>query len=220
LLTLAGFGGHPPVEGPFLETMRTAIADYVRHKKLDKPILVGHSLGGFLVFLLGATEPDLVGPLVAMDTAPCPPAMIHDQITAEELKDGEQIGKLVMSATREDFLTHQRQMLGRWITDQGKLNRAMKWVEASDQATVAKALGEFWSRDLRDEVSKIKAPVLLVAVPGSDETRGATMKRYEDQVAKIGDKKVVLAERAKHFIMFDEPDWMWKQIDEFLAEKK
>jgi pimeloyl-ACP methyl ester carboxylesterase len=219
VLTLAGFGGHPPVEGPFLETMRKGIADYVRDKKLDKPVLVGHSLGGFLVFLLGATEPDLVGPLVVVDAVPCPPAMINDKITADELKQGEQIGKFLGMANRADFLTQQQQMLGMWITDKGKIDRAMKWVEVSDQATVAKALGELWTRDLRGEVGKIKAPVLLIAAPGSGEPRTTTMKRYEDQVAKVADKKVVFAEKAKHFIMFDEPDWMWKQMDEFLAEK-
>lgn len=197
--------------------MRQAIADYIRSRKLRKPALVGHSLGGFLVFVLGATEPDFVGPLVIVDAAPCPAALINDRITAAELQQGEQIGQFLALAKRDEFLTQQRQMLAMWIADQGKLDRVMNWVEASDQATVARALGELWTRDLRGEVAKIKSPVLLLGAPGKGEGRAVTMKRYESQVARIADKKVVFAERASHFIMLDEPEWMWKQMDEFFA---
>ncbi|MCI0541776.1 MAG: alpha/beta hydrolase [Verrucomicrobiales bacterium] len=101
--TRPGFGGSPPVQGRFFETMRKVIAEYIRDQKLEKPVIVGHSLGGFLVYLLGASDPELVGPLVVVDAAPCPPAMINEKITSDELKQGEQMGILLASAKREDF---------------------------------------------------------------------------------------------------------------------
>jgi pimeloyl-ACP methyl ester carboxylesterase len=50
--------------------VRAGIVDYVRDRKLEKPVVVGHSLGGFMVYLLGSSEPDLVGPLIAADGLP------------------------------------------------------------------------------------------------------------------------------------------------------
>src|SRR5579863_2138533 len=47
VLTLAGFAGEPRIEAPFLETVRKDLAVYIRKNKMDKPVIVGHSLGGF-----------------------------------------------------------------------------------------------------------------------------------------------------------------------------
>src|SRR5262245_53160887 len=68
VLTLAGFGGvRPAIGAPFLPRVRADLARYIRDRRLDHPVLVGHSLGGFLAFWLAATEPDLVGAVVAVD---------------------------------------------------------------------------------------------------------------------------------------------------------
>src|ERR1700722_7762743 len=47
VLTLAGFAGVPRIPAPMLDTARDQLAAYIRDKKLTKPIIVGHSLGGF-----------------------------------------------------------------------------------------------------------------------------------------------------------------------------
>src|SRR5882724_8181158 len=68
VLTLAGFAGEPRIEAPFLETVRKDLAAYIRKNKMDKPVIVGHSLGGFMALWLAVKEPDLVGPLVIVDS--------------------------------------------------------------------------------------------------------------------------------------------------------
>ena len=62
VLTLAGFAGQPPSPAtPFLGSVRDAVADYIRREGLNRPILVGHSLGGVLAFSIAAQYPELVG---------------------------------------------------------------------------------------------------------------------------------------------------------------
>src|SRR5580704_4477500 len=68
VLTLAGFAGEPRIEAPFLETVRKDLAAYIRANKMNKPVIVGHSLGGFLALWLAEQEPNLVGPLVIVDS--------------------------------------------------------------------------------------------------------------------------------------------------------
>jgi len=48
VLTLAGFAGQKPIEAPSLSTVRSELAAYIREHRLERPIVVGHSLGGFV----------------------------------------------------------------------------------------------------------------------------------------------------------------------------
>ncbi len=223
VLTLAGFAGVPPQEGPFLVPVRDGIARYIREKKLDRPVVVGHSIGGFLAYDLGITASDIVGPLIAVDGLPFLPALANEKTTAEQMKPvAAAIAKRMADATRADYLRQQEATLAVWIDDKTKRERPLKWGADSDQATVGKAMAEMMSRDLRDDVAKIKAPVLLVAAPVAfgAVTKEQARKRYLAQVAKIPNKKVAVAEKSKHFVMIDEPEWLWQQIEEFAAANR
>ena len=57
VLTLEGFAGQPAVDGPFIPTVLAGIEGYLREQHLDHPVLVGHSLGGFLALELAARRP-------------------------------------------------------------------------------------------------------------------------------------------------------------------
>ena len=46
VLTLPGFGGRAPVKAPMLDTVARDIAAFL--PSANKPVLIGHSLGGFL----------------------------------------------------------------------------------------------------------------------------------------------------------------------------
>jgi pimeloyl-ACP methyl ester carboxylesterase len=225
VLTLAGFAGQPPVPGPFLDTMRQGIADYIRDRKLDKPVIVGHSLGGFLVFALGISDPELVGPLVAVDGLPCLPAVFNEKIDANGLKQqSAMIRDRMGKAPREQYLTQQKTMLKNWIKDKKHCEDAEKWGADSDQATVAGAMAELFAKDLRPEIGRIKGPVLLLGAWSKEMEsyglkREVVTKRYEDQLAGAPHHKVLIADNSKHFIMFDAPDWMFAQMDAFLGEK-
>ena len=52
VVTVAGFVGVPRVPAPMLEKVRDGLAAYIRKNKLDHPVIVGHSLGGFLAGML------------------------------------------------------------------------------------------------------------------------------------------------------------------------
>jgi pimeloyl-ACP methyl ester carboxylesterase len=225
VLTLAGFAGQPPVEGPFLDTARKGIADYIREHKLDKPVIVGHSLGGFLCYALGSADPDLPGVLVAVDGLPCLPAVFNQNLDHEaRKKQAEQIRERMEKATREQYVSQSKMMVKSWINDAKRRETIEKWCADSDQATVARAIGELFAADLRADCERIKAPVLLLGayskeLDGIGLKRDVVSKRYEDQVSKAPHHKVVIAEGAKHFLMFDAPEWMYAKIDDFLAQK-
>ena len=86
VLSLAGFAGRPAVEGAFLPRVRDDIVAYIRDRQLDRAAVVGHSLGGFLAFWLAATEPGLVGPIVAVDGVPFLPALMDASATEDSVR--------------------------------------------------------------------------------------------------------------------------------------
>jgi pimeloyl-ACP methyl ester carboxylesterase len=98
---LAVFAGEPRIEAPFLETVRKGLAKYIRKNKLDKPVIVGHSSGGFLALWLAEQEPDLAGPLVIVDTLPFLAGVIQPNATAESMKKNYQ---LVLSDKARHFV--------------------------------------------------------------------------------------------------------------------
>src|SRR5699024_9017868 len=48
VFTFAGLGEVPPIKESWLKSIKEEIIEFVKDEKLDKPILIGHSLGGTL----------------------------------------------------------------------------------------------------------------------------------------------------------------------------
>src|SRR5450432_2901769 len=87
VLTLSGFAGRAPITAPLAATVRVELAAYIRDRHLDHPIVIGHSLGGFIAYWLAETEPDLVGPVIIVDAAPALGAAAGSEEQARGLRD-------------------------------------------------------------------------------------------------------------------------------------
>lgn len=224
VLTLAGFAGQPAVPSPFLQTVRDDVLRYIQEKKLDHPVIVGHSLGGFLAFWIAATAPDAVGPLVAVDGVPFLPALMDPSATAETSGPrAEPIRQLYGSLTPEQLAAQSRMALGGMIKDPQNVEMATGWAATSDPATAGVAVYEMMSIDLRQQAAAIKTPVLLLTAADSapdEASRKQLAAAYEAQVAKVPRARVVLAERARHFIMLDDPAFLFSTLDAFLKEAR
>jgi pimeloyl-ACP methyl ester carboxylesterase len=48
VVTLAGFDGTPPVQGKLMDLASDSLAELIRTQHIEKPVLIGHSLGGTL----------------------------------------------------------------------------------------------------------------------------------------------------------------------------
>jgi hypothetical protein len=53
---------------------------------------------------------------------------------------------------------------------------------------------------------------------GTTLTRGAVVAQFEDQFASVRRLHFVMAESARHFVMFDAPKWFLAQLDTFLSD--
>jgi pimeloyl-ACP methyl ester carboxylesterase len=70
--------------------------------------------------------------------------------------------------------------------------------------------------DLRPELPKIKREILVIA--SIFITKENSEKVYGEQYKLLKNKTIVVAD-SKHFIMYDQPEWFYAQIDAFLRLK-
>lgn len=222
-LTLAGFGGAPPIhaDSHYLETVRDDLAAYIEQNKLDHPILIGHSLGGFLVLWTAATHPNLPGKVISVDGLPYLAAVINPAITPEGAKGmAERMAQGISSGTEEKYKADLRQTLESMISSPQNVDRELKVDLTSDRATSAEAMKEMMETDIRPEMAKIQVPVLVlgswIAYQDYGVSHNSTLALYSKEFAGHPETKIVLNDTSRHFIQLDAPDWFYSQVDAFI----
>nr|HEX4312311.1 alpha/beta hydrolase [Kofleriaceae bacterium] len=204
VIELAGFAGHPAIPAPLEQTARAELAEYIRDNHLDHPVIIGHSLGGFLALWLAASEPDLVGPTIVVDAAPAIGGTV-DPAAARAISD------IWRTSNSADFADAVRDFFSPMALDAHTLAPYMPAVARSDRRAFADAFDELFTTDLRAEVGKIRAPVLFVLsdVSPADEVRA--------QSAAIANHDVVVLPNTRHFVFLDDPPAFYATVDRFLA---
>jgi pimeloyl-ACP methyl ester carboxylesterase len=222
VVTLAGFAGQPAIGEPFLEQVRSGLVEYIRRNKLERPVIVGHSLGGFMAFWLGATAPDQVGPVISVDGVPFYAALMDINATPESAKPfAERMREMYKAQSPQQFAFGFRSSLAVMITDPNAVEKVGRLGSKSDPKAVGQATYELMTTDLRKQVKAIKTPVLLIGATASitdPDQRNAAQENYKLQVAQVPKHKVVFAPKARHFIQLDEPEFFFGQVESFLKD--
>lgn len=220
VLTLAGFGGQPaaaPSEH-LVADVRDELVAYLAARKLDRPVLVGHSLGGFVAYSVAAKVPERIGAVVAVDGVPFLGEYFHPGATAETARAGaEKLRAHTASLDAPSFATETRAYLAMQIADPANVERVAADSVRSSPSVVGEAMFELLTTDLRPETARIVAPVLHFAA-GPAATKDVVVSRTEAQLAGIARKQVVFVP-AGHFVMLDAPDTFFGTLDRFLGAR-
>ncbi|AVR96019.1 alpha/beta fold hydrolase [Pseudoduganella armeniaca] len=220
VLTLAGFAGQPAIDGPLLSQVEQELSTYIAANQLDKPIIVGHSLGGFLGLKFAIDHPDQLSRLVVVDSLPALGAAQAPDITPEQLRAMAAGARERMLAQDEASRAQsQRLTVASMVTKPEQAERIIEWGKRSDRTAVANAMAELLATDLRQDVARIKAPTLVLGTWIAYKQfapREAIERNFAMQYARLPGVRIEMAESARHFIMVDDPAWMYDRIDRFL----
>lgn len=223
-LTLAGFAGVPPIQGPLLTEARDQIAQYIRQNRLERPVIMGHSLGGSIALDLAAHDPDLVGPVIIVDSLPFFAGAWFQADTlakAEPTIDRMRKGMDGMTHAQWEAMTRSGASTNSMAASAKDQKTLIDWGLESDQRTVTDAMIELVSTDLRPELNKIETPVLVIGTWVGLQTYGVTKDaataEFKEQYSNVQHLEFVMAEKARHFVMWDDPAWFNIQVDGFLA---
>jgi len=220
VLTLAGFAGQPAIDTPLLPAVEQQLSAYIGEQKLDRPIVIGHSMGGFLGMKLAADHSEQVGRLVIVDSLPALGATQVPTVTSAQLKQMAEGMRANMKAQDDAaFKASQANMLRTMITRQEDIDRALATGKLSDRRTVIDSMTDMMASDLREDISRITAPTLVLGtwIAYKDYApKQALVAVYTTQYAQLKGVRVEIADTARHFIMYDDPAWMYDRIDHFL----
>jgi pimeloyl-ACP methyl ester carboxylesterase len=206
VLTLAGFAGQPRIDGPLAKTTRDELARYIRDRHLDHPIIIGHSLGGFIAYWLAADEPDLVGPTIVVDAG----AAIGDDRDALAAQ-AAQVRDMWSKASDDQFRDQVHAIFGSMAQNRDRLAPFLDDIARSDRAAIGDAIYELYTTDVRPELPNIHAPVLAVLADGSEQAQ------FRAHASKVPKHQVVVVPNAGHFVMLDDPQHFEAAVDGFLA---
>ncbi len=201
VLTLSGFAGRPPIDEPLSAAVRRDLTRYIRSRRLDHPIVVGHSMGGFIALWLGASTPENIGALIVVDAGPA---------LSGDLDDARLLRSRWVEATDEEFARQARYMYTGMASHPKRLEAISSLAARSDRRTIGDAIYEMMITDLTDRMPEIRAPVLFVLADGG------LQQRIRKQVEGVPDKEIVVIPKARHFVMIDEPKRFIAEIEAFL----
>ena len=223
IISLAGFGGTAPaaVADPLLPAVRDQLLAYIKTQKLNKPVIVGHSLGGFMALALSVAQPDAMGPLVIVDSLPFLAAVQNPAATVETVKP---MAEKMRQQMKQGHLpaAAQRQMVAGMATDTARQTLIARWGTASDPATTAQAMYDMYTIDLRNDIGRIQQPVLVLgawaAYAQYGSTKESTRAIFAQQYAKLPQARIEMSEAGRHFLMYDDAAWLLAQADAFLKQ--
>lgn len=224
VVQVSGFAGRPAganASGPVVGPVADEIARYIGAQGLQRPAIVGHSLGGAWGMMVAARHPELVGRLMVVDMMPFMGAMFGGpNATAESLRPvADQIRTAISSGTGPQREAITRQTIASMVRTESMREAAFRHSMASDANVSAQAMSELITTDLRPELREIRVPltVLWVVPQGAPLNREQMEAFYRASYANVPHARLVHVPDAYHFIMWDEPEAFQRELRAFLS---
>ena len=226
LVQVKGFGesAGPNAEGAILEPLVEELARYIADSEIERPAIVGHSLGGLIALMLGAYHPELPGKLMIVDALPwfgatvTPPGS-DASVAALEPQARRMRDALVASYGTPVAGQGTDAAIAGHVVDQAKLPLLRAWTAGADPRVVGQLVYEDLVTDMRQRIAGIAAPLTLV-YPWNERfpTREQAEPFYRAQYAKLPQAELVGIGPAAHFVMTDQPAAFQQALHRFLRD--
>ena len=208
LIQVAGFAGAPArgnAKGPVVVPLAEEIAHYISDRHLDRPAIVGHSMGGTIALMVAARHPGEVGKVMVVDMLPEPAGLIGSNAAG--------IGGLADLLEGITGTTAGQSLVEAAIRMFGDPTEASR----SDPNVVARATNELARTDLTPDLPRIAAPLTVVYASPEAGENGVVDRQF--RAAYAGDKaaRLIRVDRSGHMVMFDQPTVFRQALRHFLA---
>lgn len=214
LFTFAGFGNMPPIELPWLPKIKDQVIEYVKQKELQNTIIIGHSLGGTLGLWLASSEIYLFKKVIVVDALPSTGALMVPNFNANSMAYDNPYSKQMLNMDSAAFRKMAVQMTSGMMLNKNKQQQVIDWMLLADKNTYIYGYIDLLRLDLREEIGKIKIPVVILAA--THPNKNMIEQTYNKQYVQLQNKTFHYADNAAHFIMFDQPEWYLNKVKENL----
>ncbi|MFZ6768217.1 alpha/beta fold hydrolase [Undibacterium sp. Di26W] len=223
LVQVSGFAGQAKggnTEGAVAAPVAEEIARYIQQQGLQKPVLIGHSMGGSIGMMVAARHPQAISKLMVVDMFPFlgimfgPPGTTSQSIKpmADDMLAKMRAAEPAARAKRTEATINS--MINTLAMRPGALDDGQK----SDPDVSARSYHELIITDLTPELKNILVPttVLYVLPNGVPLTEAQMDMFYKGAYASVKEVTLKRIPSSAHFIMWDQPEQFQAEVKGFL----
>lgn len=223
LVSVRGFGDLAPganANGAVMGAVAGEVRRYIAEAGLDRPAVIGHSMGGQIALRAAADAPTRIGRLMTVDASPFFPALISPGATVGDVEPIAQVAYQAIQFLGDEGLRERGRALGLELGGAADaVFGSMGW-QGGDRRVLAQALYEVMTVDLRHRLPDITAPVTVVYGWSPDEAspRSRTDTLFRGAYASLPRPATFeRIEGAEHMVMIDQPTRFLAAVERFLG---
>ena len=214
IISYAGFNGIASIDTPWYATIKEQLLQYIIKEKLSHLTIIGHSMGGTLAIDIAAALPGKVDKLILVDALPCLRELMMPGVPVSQIQYGSAYNKKILQMPDTAFRKTATMMAKGMTLNKSKIDTLVEWMMEADRKTYVFGYVDLLKLDLRETLKLVKAKTLIIGAPNTNAE--VTKANFEKQYANLDFKTIEMANNSNHFIMFDQPDWFYNQINSFL----
>jgi pimeloyl-ACP methyl ester carboxylesterase len=220
MVQLAGFAGEAWAhgDGAFVQPVVDELARYAA--TLNRPAVIGHSMGGLSGLLLAQQHPETVSRVMSVDSLPFFSAMFGPQVTPQTARPfADQAAASILNADEAAFRVRQERTAVGMMRDEAGRAAMVDWSMASDRQAMASAIREVMTTDARPGLAAMTTPVWAIYASDADGGAPAAMADalWSREYAGLPGVTLKRVDDARHFIMIDQPERLNALVDAFLT---
>ncbi|MBD7942356.1 alpha/beta fold hydrolase [Brevundimonas guildfordensis] len=222
LVTVRGFGplaAAGNAEGRLGGPAAAEILRYIDETGLNRPALIGHSMGGQVALRIAAEGAERVGRVMVVDASPFFPSLISPGSTVGDVEPLARLAYQGLMLLGDQVLRTQAASMGLELGGAAdSLFNGLGW-QGGDRRVLAQGLYEVMTVDLRSRLPLIQAPVTVVYgwSPDADSPRSHVDGLFRDGYRSLPRPATFeRIEGAEHMVMIDRPRQFQQAVDRFL----
>lgn len=221
-IQLAGFAGEPArgnAEGDILPGVVSELHDYIRAQGLERPEIVGHSLGGLLALMLGEAHPGDAGAIMIVDALPFYGLLFDPNATTQSVAPrAAQLRDMMMSMGEAAYKAQQPRTIAALVGNDVARPAVLADALGSDRSVAARALYEDMTTDVRPALAAIEAPLTIVYAVNEFAPDAQAGALYRGTYAAAPAATFHAVPDSRHFVMLDQPERFAEILSAFLAD--
>ncbi|MEP4891604.1 MAG: alpha/beta hydrolase [Aliiglaciecola sp.] len=224
LVSIKGFANTPASGNFSIANLVQDLVSYIDENDLQKPDVIGHSLGGLTGFVLASYHQDKIGKLISIDGLPFigPIFTRNSSITADMmLAQAKNIKTMYANMTSEQLAAQTQQGVFIQATSSQDQNRIVEMAKQSNPETVGNAMYDVLTTDMRQPLAQSNTNILMLGASGGYSQQAQhkmVSSLYSQQFENVKNATVVMNTTTRHFMFFDDATWVNQQITQFLGE--
>lgn len=216
IVSYAGFNGLETIGTPWYAPIKQQLITYIKKQQLTNLTIIGHSMGGNLATDLAAEFDNELSGLILVESLPCMRELMMPGVPASSLQYDSPYNNQMLNMPADAFQNVAESMARNMTNTEDKIELLANWSVAADRKTYVYGYTDLLKLDLRPQLTEIETETLILGA--TFPSKEIALQTFDKQYTNLKNKTIEMADNSKHFIMFDQPEWLYSQINNYLAK--